>query len=139
MRELLFVFGPAFLAASFSGLIDGVFPFPRPFLYFLDVAPVIQIGDAFGSFPSSHTIFFAALGYALFLHERYWGEWYIAGAVLIGLARVAAGVHWPMDVLAGFALGLLFAQVGYLLEARLYGNTHRPRTVTETSPSADNE
>lgn len=133
-RELIFVFGPAFLAASFSGIMDSFFPFPRPFLYFFDVAPLIQIGDALGSFPSSHTIFFAALGYALFLHERVWGEWYIAGAVVIGIARVAAGVHWPMDVVAGFALGLLFAQAAFALEQRIYGS--HPRTSAISADSA---
>lgn len=125
-RELLFVFGPAFLAASFSGLFDQIFPFPRPFAFYFDVAPIIPMGDAFGSFPSSHAIFFSALGYALFLHERRWGEWYVAGAILIGIARVAAGVHWPFDVLVGFILGLMFAQVAFMLEKRLYGPVPRP-------------
>lgn len=129
IRELLFVFGPAFLAAAFSGLVDGVFPFPRPFFYYFDVSPIIRMGDAFGSFPSSHTMFFATLGYALFLHERYWGEWYIAGAVLIGIARVAAGVHWPMDIIVGFALGLLFAQVAHALEMRIYGESYRQKVA----------
>ena len=32
---------------------------------------------------------------------------YLAGAALIGLARVAAGVHWPSDILAGAIVGLI--------------------------------
>jgi len=39
------------------------------------------------------------------------GKWYFAGAVLIGLARIAAGVHFPIDILAGLLLGLIVTLV----------------------------
>ncbi len=119
MRELAFVFGPAVVAYLIAESIKWFYPFPRPFSYAASIAPLIQEPDAFGSFPSSHTIFFAALGYALFLHERKWGEWYLVGAVLIGIARIAAGVHWPLDVFVGFVLGLLIAQMSFELERRI--------------------
>jgi undecaprenyl-diphosphatase len=36
-------------------------------------------------------------------------------AFLIGLARIAAGIHFPIDVLAGFIIGILTAYlVDYL-------------------------
>jgi len=34
---------------------------------------------------------------------------------VLGIARIAAGVHWPTDVLGGIAVGILGAIVGYLL------------------------
>ncbi|MBI2100287.1 MAG: phosphatase PAP2 family protein [Candidatus Vogelbacteria bacterium] len=87
---------PVVAIASTSWLISRVIKYfylhPRPF------APD-------NSFPSGHGALFSALAFALYLYDRRWGNIYLVGAVLIGLARVAAGVHWPGDVLAGFILG----------------------------------
>jgi membrane-associated phospholipid phosphatase len=38
--------------------------------------------------------------------------------VLVGMARVMLGAHWPSDVLAGIALGLALAATADLLASR---------------------
>jgi len=70
------------------------------------------------SFPSGHAtssmIFYLSLALALAVHSR-WRVTAAAGAIflslLIGVSRVMLGVHWPSDVIGGWAFGLLWVLV----------------------------
>ncbi len=81
---------------------------PRPFVVLQSVTRLIDVGQGeyFGSFPSGHATFFFALAMAMYLHDKKWGWWFFAGAMLMGVARVFAGVHWPSDVLGGALIGV---------------------------------
>lgn len=67
------------------------------------------------SFPSGHAtssmIFYLALALALAAHSR-WRRVAAVGAILlsllIGISRVMLGVHWPSDVIGGWAFGLFW-------------------------------
>jgi undecaprenyl-diphosphatase len=67
------------------------------------------------SFPSGHAtssmIFYLALALALTGHTR-WRRVAAGGAILlsllIGTSRVMLGVHWPSDVIGGWAFGMLW-------------------------------
>jgi len=67
------------------------------------------------SFPSGHAtssmIFYTLLAMILTKQTR-WHRPAVAGAILlsllIGLSRVMLGVHWPSDVIGGWAFGLLW-------------------------------
>ncbi len=60
------------------------------------------------SFPSDHATaaFAAALAAVAFLSRR-WGFVLLGAAVLIGFARVYAGVHYPGDILASAVVALI--------------------------------
>jgi membrane-associated phospholipid phosphatase len=99
-------------------LIKFYYPTPRPFAL-LEIPPSFTVGsDPFGlaSFPSSHTAFFAALAVTMYFCNHKVGKWFYIGAVAIGLARIGAGVHWPVDILGGFLIG---ATLGFVFEKTL--------------------
>lgn len=84
---------------------------PRPFVA-LEFEPLFNHSALQAAFPSGHASFYFALAFALFfLGRRRLGLWYAVGAVFMGLARVYAGVHWPLDIVAGALVGLLAAFV----------------------------
>jgi membrane-associated phospholipid phosphatase len=38
---------------------------------------------------------------------RTWGVIFFLGAILMGLARVVAGIHWPYDIFGGALIGII--------------------------------
>lgn len=117
--ELLTVFGSVFLSWGLVVLLKWIVAAPRPFLYFNTINPLFDYGG-YDSFPSGHATFFAALATALYFYHPRIGAIYFLIALVIGCARVFAGIHFPIDILAGFALGVLttFAIHHTLREAR---------------------
>lgn len=86
----------------------------RPYVALADVRNIIgpQLGEELQSMPSGHALFFFALAAALWRTNRRWGMVFGAGALVMGLARIAGGIHWPSDVLVGAVLGSL---IGWFL------------------------
>ncbi|MBT2480162.1 phosphatase PAP2 family protein [Streptomyces sp. ISL-94] len=82
----------------------------RPFmqhegLQVLDPGPGIGLVKSEFSFVSDHATLAMALGVGLFLANRKLGLIGIGLALAEGLCRVYAGLHYPTDVIGGFALG----------------------------------
>jgi len=70
------------------------------------------------SFPSGHTQASFAAAVAFWAYMKKWGgAWTLAGvasvvlAALIAFSRMYLFVHFPTDILAGLALGILFAYI----------------------------
>lgn len=67
-------------------------------------------------FPSDHATASFAIATGIFLSNRRLGAVLLAAAAVLGVCRVAAGVHYPTDILAGAAVGV----VGALIAERLW-------------------
>ncbi len=97
---------------------------PRPFLL-TGVPPLIPSSTDNG-FPSDHTLLLATLAALVFLVNKRAGALFLALAVVVGLARVYAGVHHLLDVVGSLVIVAL-ALVLYLLVVELWrrGRTGR--------------
>ena len=62
-------------------------------------------------FPSDHATAAFAIAVAILLRKRAWGTVALALAAVLSIGRVALGVHYPSDVIAGAALGSAAALV----------------------------
>jgi undecaprenyl-diphosphatase len=78
---------------------------PRPFDCCADIRACLKVPDAF-SFPSGHTLHAFAFATLLSGLHPAWAPALWALALLVGLARVVLGLHFPSDVLAGAFIGI---------------------------------
>lgn len=62
-------------------------------------------------FPSDHATAAFAIAIAILLRKRGWGIAALIAAAVLSVGRVALGVHYPSDVIAGAALGSAAALV----------------------------
>jgi membrane-associated phospholipid phosphatase len=63
------------------------------------------------SFPSDHASAAFGIAFAVLFFDTLAGALFVAAALLISVGRVVVGAHYPGDVLAGAAVGLVCAVV----------------------------
>lgn len=110
VAKIMHVFFATGITYLFVSLVKHLVAHPRPFQYISDVKVLFTDGG-FDSFPSGHSSAFMALGVALWYHHRIAGVFFIIFAILIGIARIIGGVHFPIDILVGWGIGLGIALV----------------------------
>jgi membrane-associated phospholipid phosphatase len=104
-KNILFILISIMGSTSISWLLKVLVDRPRPLLW----PRLVQ--DYGASFPSGHSVYaaaFAAILILLFWQTR-WRKvvsiFALLWMLLMGISRVYLGVHYPSDVLAGWALG----------------------------------
>lgn len=103
----------------------------RPFVSDSDTIQLLSHGPD-NSFPSDHA---TLAGLVAIIGSLAWPRWTIplvALALAVGISRVMAGVHYPGDVLAGWAVG---AGAGAVAWACLKGRSRRA-PERATNPAA---
>ncbi|MEK7621722.1 MAG: phosphatase PAP2 family protein [Patescibacteria group bacterium] len=102
VRRLAFIISAPAVTWLIAHILKISLAWPRPTLALTNIEPLFTADGL--AFPSGHASFFFALTFALHpFHPRLAG-FVATGAIVISLARVAAGVHWPGDILGGFVL-----------------------------------
>lgn len=120
LLEAVFAMGIGVVLNEF--LIKEIFARPRPFELFANVVSMDPTADGF-SFPSSHAIAALSLATVIALSTKdiriHIGL--AIYAVLVCYSRIYLGVHFPLDVLAGAAIGIIMG----LLSSNLFPNFYK--------------
>lgn len=106
-RNIFNVFTPAILGWIVVSILKSIFSKPRPFVKFKEIVEPLFVYRGMDSFPSGHSVFFMALAVSLFFVEKRIAFVYIIIALIIGIARVISGVHFPIDIIFGWIIGLI--------------------------------
>ncbi|MFZ3301894.1 MAG: phosphatase PAP2 family protein [Microgenomates group bacterium] len=96
------------IAYAVTELIKTFFPTLRPF-QFDGALPLTLTVPTDGAFPSSHSAVGFALAVTILKHDRKVGILYLIMAGLVGIARIVAHVHYPIDIMAGALIGTIIS------------------------------
>lgn len=102
LRYILLVVAVAYAINTAIGLVKFRV---RPFEALPEVLPLITGLLTQKSFPSGHATLAFALAASIYYLDKRWGIMFSILAVLVSFGRVMAGVHFPLDVVAGALLG----------------------------------
>lgn len=67
-----------------------------------------------GSFPSGHAVIFGVVGAFMIFYFKKWRFFWASLVILSGFTRVYQGLHYPGDVIAGWAIAALVAWIASL-------------------------
>ncbi len=91
----------------------------RPFIALDDIQFLsggnlfFEIPQANASFPSGHAAFMFAIAFAGYVYNKKIGTVLIIVALILSLARVYIGVHYPSDILGGILVALISVWISY--------------------------
>jgi undecaprenyl-diphosphatase len=107
----------AFAAGALAWFVNNAFAIlwfrPRPMIDIAAARILVDVDTAQKSFPSDHAGISFAIAWSLWKYDRRVGAFALPLAALIAFGRVAAGVHYPTDVVAGALVGVLSAECAY--------------------------
>jgi membrane-associated phospholipid phosphatase len=109
IHDFIFVSVSTCGAYILAYVLKNIFQVARPFVTNTNLHPLIS--ETGYGFPSGHATTYMALAVAMYFVNKKAGIAFFIFAILIGFGRIFTGVHTPLDVLAGYILGAIFACV----------------------------
>lgn len=100
----------ALVAWILTEVIKNFIPSVRPF-HLNGLDPLTLTVPQDGAFPSTHTAAAFAMSLTVFFHDRKVGFLYLAMAGLVGIARILAHVHYPLDIIGGAIIGIIISYI----------------------------
>lgn len=95
------------LSYVLANVLKTIIKTDRPFVALQDVHTLIS--ETGYAFPSGHSATIAGFAFAVFFKNKKLGLICFLVMLLIGVSRVIAGVHFPIDIIGGYALGFIVA------------------------------
>jgi undecaprenyl-diphosphatase len=111
------------IAVIFDKIASKLYYDPRPFVT-NHIKPLVAHA-ADNGFPSEHTLFSMTLAVTILCFRPKLGWAAVVIALIVGIARVAAHVHTPIDIAGGSLIGLIAGYLGYLLSMRIFKDKQR--------------
>lgn len=99
------------LALAIAKVISELVDRARPFVADPHGVHLFAVHAPDPGLPSDHATAAFAIAVAILLRKRGWGIFALVAATVLAVGRVALGIHFPSDVLAGAALGAAAALV----------------------------
>ncbi|MDO8573852.1 MAG: phosphatase PAP2 family protein [Candidatus Daviesbacteria bacterium] len=78
---------------------------PRPFITYNFIPLVKEANDA--SFPSRHATIVSIIAFSFSFFKSRWALLFLPIMIWVGLSRIYVGVHYPWDIIGGFATGII--------------------------------
>ncbi len=103
------------ISATLSLTLKSLIFRERPFITYPDIEQISEAGSS--SFPSGHSLeaFAMALAISMLFPKKKIIIPVFVWASLVAYSRIALGVHYPSDILAGIILGLLISYLTLVL------------------------
>ena len=119
VKDVVVVSVTAVSAWFIAHFFKDVFHTLRPFDAVSSVYPLVS--ESGYAFPSGHATFFMALASSLWFYHKRLALFFGFSAVLIGIARMQAGVHHGLDVVGGLLISVAAVySARQLLSIRVY-------------------
>lgn len=114
------------VAFGLARLLSSVWYDPRPFVN-SHIQPLIQHA-ADNGMPSDHALFTMTLTVVTWFFSKKFAFGMLVLTVLVGIARVLAHVHSPVDIIASWVIAVISCTASYILIRHFFINTakHTP-------------
>lgn len=117
------------LAFALAKLTTHLISSPRPFIS--DGVTPFFMSARDNGFPSDHTLLAGLVAFTTLLYSRRFGYVAVVLAIMVGTARVVAGVHHAIDIAGGLLLSGLSVLLVNLAAQRYYGRRAKPTTTSD--------